>query len=177
MPYLTCASCGLPTYCVSEGTCPACGTPLRRPGPLVGPHPARHPPDGEVRAKLAMACRELDADAALLSEVRGGREHVRWGAGEAGYVGLSVPLGDTVCARLLDGRIANVVSDATLEESLNQLAGVTDGTIRAYIGVPFQTEDARAYVLCCLAHEARPDLGAADVRFLQGLAESLRPVL
>jgi GAF domain-containing protein len=124
-----------------------------------------------------MACRELDADAALLSEVRGGREHVRWGAGEAGYVGLSVPLGDTVCARLLDGRIANVVSDATLEESLNQLAGVSDGSIRAYIGVPFETEDARAYVLCCLAREARPDLGEADIRFLQGVAESLRPLL
>ena len=39
------------------------------------------------------------------------------------------------------------------------------------------TENARAYVLCCLAREARPDLGEADVRFLQGVAESLRPLL
>jgi GAF domain-containing protein len=124
-----------------------------------------------------MACRELSADAALLSEVRGDREHVRWGAGEAGYVGVSVPLRDTVCGRLLDGRISNIVFDATLEESLNQLAGVQEGTIRAYIGVPFETEDARAYVLCCLAREARPDLGDADIRFLQGVAESLRPLL
>ena len=124
-----------------------------------------------------MACRELDADAALLSEIRAGDEYVRWGAGEAGYVGATVALQDTVCARLLDGRINNVVSDTTLEESLSQLAGVTDGTIRAYIGVPFETEDARAYVLCCLAREARPDLGEADVRFLQGVAESLRPLL
>ncbi|MDA0162696.1 hypothetical protein OM076_20660 [Solirubrobacter ginsenosidimutans] len=130
-----------------------------------------------MRAKLAMACRELDADAALLSEIRAGRENVRWGAGEAGYVGISMLLSDTVCGRLLDGRIGNIVSDATLEESLNQLAGVTDGTVRAYIGVPFETEDARAYVLCCLAREARPDLGEADVRFLQGVAESLRPLL
>jgi GAF domain-containing protein len=130
-----------------------------------------------MRAKLAMACRELDADAALLSEIRGDREDVRWGAGEAGYVGLSVPLRDTVCARLLDGRISNIVSDTTLEQSLNQLAGVKDGTVRAYIGVPFETEDARAYVLCCLAREARPDLGEADIRFLQGVAESLRPLL
>jgi hypothetical protein len=177
MPYLTCASCSLRTYAVSEGTCPSCGTALRRPNPPAGPRPAGSDRDAQVRAKLAMACRELDADAALLSEVRGGREHVRWGAGEAGYVGLSVPLRDTVCARLLDGRIGNVVSDATLEESLNQLAGVTDGTVRAYIGVPFETEDARAYVLCCLAREARPDLGEVDVRFLQGVAESLRPLL
>ena len=66
-----------------------------------------------MRAKLAMACRELDADTALLSEIRDGREHVRWGAGEDGYVGASVPLRDTICERLLDGRIGSVVADAT----------------------------------------------------------------
>ena len=42
---------------------------------------------------------------------------------------------------------------------------------------PRPAEDARAYVLCCLAREARPDLGEADIRFLQGVAESLRPLL
>jgi GAF domain-containing protein len=124
-----------------------------------------------------MACQELRVDTALLSEIRGGREHVRWGAGEAGYVGLAVPLSETMCARLLDGRIGNVVADTRVEASLNELAGVVDGSVRAYIGVPFETDDARAYVLCCLAREARPDLGEADVRFLQGVAESLRPLL
>jgi hypothetical protein len=74
MPYLTCTSCGLRTYAVSEGTCPSCGTGLRRPAPPAGPHPARNDRDAQVRAKLAMACRELDADAALLSEIRGGRD-------------------------------------------------------------------------------------------------------
>ena len=177
MPYLTCTSCGLRTYAVSEGTCPSCGTGLRRLVPPAGPRPARPDRDGQVRAKLAMACRELDADSALLSEIRDGHEHVRWGAGEDGFVGLSVPLHDTVCERLLDGRIGPLVADATLEPSLNELEGVRDGTIRAYIGVPFETERARAYVLCCLAREARPDLGEADVRFLQGVAESLRPLL
>ncbi len=43
--------------------------------------------------------------------------------------------------------------------------------------MPFTGEDARLYVLCCLANEARPDLGDRDVRFLQGIAESLRPLL
>ncbi|HEY6890201.1 MAG TPA: hypothetical protein VI300_20525, partial [Solirubrobacter sp.] len=122
---------------MSEGTCPSCGTALRRRNPPAGPRPVGADRDGQVRAKLAMACRELDADAALLSEIRRERENVRWGAGEAGYVGVSLPLSDTVCGRLLDGRIGNIVADATLEESLNQLAGVTDGTVRAYIGVPF----------------------------------------
>lgn len=173
MPYLTCSSCALPTYCVSEGTCPACGTALKRTSPPVGPRPTNGA-DDQVRAILSMAARELSADSALLSEIRDGREHVRWGAGEGDYAGRAFPLRDTICERLLAGQIDSVVSDVAAEPAL---AGVDTGPVRAYIGVPFSTADARAYVLCCLAHEVRPDLGAADVRFLQGLAESLRPVL
>ena len=52
-----------------------------------------------------MACRELDADAALLSEIRDGREHVRWARGGRLRRASSVPLRDTICERLLDGRI------------------------------------------------------------------------
>jgi GAF domain-containing protein len=124
-----------------------------------------------------MARRELRADAALLSEVDGGRELVRWAAGDERYAGLAVPLRDTICERLLDGRIGSLVRDAAADPELRDLAVVRDGRVRAYIGVPFATADARAYVLCCLAREARPDLGEGDVAFLQGLAESLRPLL
>ena len=174
MPYLTCSSCGLPTYIVSEGSCPSCGTALRRTSPPVGPRPAESATDEQVRAKLSMALRELGADTALLTEVRGGREHIRWQAGSGPYVGRAVPLSDTICDRLLSGEIGSVVNDVQAEPALR---GVQAGDVRAYIGVPFTTADARAYVLCCLAHEARPDLGPADVRFLQGLAESLREAL
>jgi GAF domain-containing protein len=159
---------------VSEGTCPSCGTALRRSKPSAGPRPALSERDEQLQAKLAMARRELGADTALLTELRNGREHIRWGQGETGYVGMSVPLEDTVCARLLDGRIGNIVADTAREPALD---GVDVGAVRAYIGVPFETDDARAYVLCCLAGEARPDLGEADVRFLQGVAESMRPLL
>jgi hypothetical protein len=174
MPYLTCSSCGLPTYIVSEGSCPACGTALRRTSPPVGPRPAESRTDAQVRAKLAMAKHELGADTALLTEVRGGREHIRWQEGEGPYLGRAVPLSDTICDRLLNGEIGPVVADIRDEPALH---GVKAGDVRAYIGVPFITADARAYVLCCLVHEVRPDLGEADVRFLEGLVESLRPVL
>jgi len=127
-----------------------------------------------VRAELAMLCRELDMDSALVSEIIGGREVVRWAAGDGEYGSVSAALEDTICARLLDGRIGSVVGDTTKEPSLNRLEAVRDRSIGAYIGVPFTTADARLYVLCCLAREARPDLGAADVRFLRGMAEGVR---
>ena len=124
---------------------------------------------------LAVARRELGADAALLSEVRDGREHVRWAVG--GYEGIVAPLRDTICERLLEGRIGSVVTDTAAHPALRELPAVREGGIRAYIGVPFRASDARAYVLCCLAREARPDLGDREVRFLQGMVESLRPLL
>jgi GAF domain-containing protein len=170
MPYLTCSSCGSRTYVVSEGTCPSCGTALRRSAP-AGPRTVR---DEQVRTKLTMAMRELRADTALLTEVREGQEHIRWQAGAGAYAGHSFPLEDTICERLLSGQIDHVVPDTAAEAALR---GVQTGPVRAYIGVPFSTADARAYVLCCLAHEARPDLGEADVRFLQGIVESLRQAL
>ena len=85
--------------------------PLRPAG-----RPAPEPRRARCAPKLAMACRELDADAALLSEIRDGREHVRWGAG--GYAGVVAPLRDTICERLLDGRIGSVVHDTTAEPAL-----------------------------------------------------------
>jgi hypothetical protein len=127
-----------------------------------------------VRAELAMLCRELDMDSALVSEITGGREVVRWAAGEGDYASVSAALDETICARLLDGRIGSVVCDTAKEPSLEALEAVREGTIGAYIGVPFTTADARLYVLCCLAQEARPDLGEADVRFLRGMAEGVR---
>jgi GAF domain-containing protein len=127
-----------------------------------------------VHAELAMLCRELDMDSALVSEITGGREVVRWAAGEGDYATVSAALEETICARLLDGRIGPLVSDTAAEPSLNQLEAVRAGTIGSYLGVPFTTADARLYVLCCLAREARPDLGERDVPFLRGLAESVR---
>ena len=47
----------------------------------------------------------------------------------------------------------------------------------AYVGVPMTGAAARRYVLCCLAREARPDLGESDLRFLRGLVESVRPAV
>ena len=127
-----------------------------------------------VRAELAMLCRELGMESALISEITGGREVVRWSAGKGDYATVSAALEETICARLLDGRIGPLVRDTGAEPSLNTLEAVRDGSIGAYLGVAFTTADARLYVLCCLAREARPNLGEEDVRFLRGMAESVR---
>ena len=91
--------------------------------------------------------------------------------------GLAAPLQDTICHLLLQGRIPNLVPDLGAEPELRELPAVTEYGVGAYLGVPLTVADARLYLLCCLAREARPDLGDDDVRALRSIARRLRTTL
>jgi GAF domain-containing protein len=183
MPYQTCPGCGLRTYYVSGEECPRCGTPLGETRRPAGQPEWRHDaePRGAVERVLAVARRELRMDTALLSEVRDGREIVLWATGNgripAFVPGAAAPLRDTICQRLLDGTIENIVHDAAADPRVCDLPVVRATGVGAYIGVPLTGAAARRYVLCCLAGEARPDLSERDVQFLRGLVESVRPAV
>ena len=155
---------------------PLCGTALRRTPPPAGPRPAggprrpdpRQAGDGLPRAATPTPrCSPRSATGTSTS------------AGARARPATSAP--PSRCAtRSASGcwTAGSTPSCADATPSESPTAARRAGRhVRAYIGVPFKTADARAYVLCCLAHEARPDLGEADVRFLQGVAESLRPLL
>jgi GAF domain-containing protein len=120
-------------------------------------------------------------DVAVLSEVRDGREVVLWAVGNERIPpfvpGTSAPLRDTICQRLLDGTISNVVHDTANDPRVRDLPAVRSTGLGAYIGVPLTGAAARRYILCCLASEARSDLTEHDVHFLHGLVESIRPAV
>lgn len=170
---------------MSGEECPRCGTPLgagSRAGPALPEWPtAATTPRGPVERILARARRELRMDAALLTEVVGGREVVLAAVGNGripGVVtGASAPLHDTICQRLLDGTVDSIVRDTSGDERTRDLPVVRQAGLAAYIGVPLTASAVRSYVLCCLAREVRPDLTDADVRFLRALIESLRPAI
>ena len=125
---------------------------------------------------LELAQAETEMDVAVLGEVCDGREVVRFVAGEGSFglaPGASMPIEDTYCHRLLTGRLSNVVPDAHADDQLRDLQITRAARIGAYLGVPLTTLDARLYVLCCLAHEQRPQLGERDVLFLRGLGETI----
>ena len=130
-----------------------------------------------VVSTLELARAETSMDVAVLGEVHDGREVVRLLAGEAESFGLaiggSLPVEETFCQRLLEGRLGNVVRDAISDERVCDLEVTRAAGIGAYIGVPMSTLDARLYVLCCLAHEERPALGQRDVVFLRGIGETI----
>jgi GAF domain-containing protein len=118
----------------------------------------------------------LDTDIAILTEIKSGRETARWLAGEWPGIGedQSLPLEETLCQRMLDGRIENYICDAQADARVNGLPMTRELAIGAYLGVPIRLEDMRLYVLCCLHHERRPSLSEKEVRLLSGLAESVR---
>jgi GAF domain-containing protein len=171
MPRLTCPDCGLSTYCVREEECPRCGRVLHA--------PRRRGVAGADRIERALALvrEQLRVSVTFVSEIADGREVVRHAAGDgslpAFVAGAALPLADTICERLLAGRVGHVVPDVVAEPALSDLAWPARMGVHAYLGVPITTADTRLYLLCCLARERRPDLGAADVNFVRGVAASI----
>jgi GAF domain-containing protein len=139
--------------------------------------PARSGAIDPVTAALELAHAETEMDVTVLAEICDGREVVRFAAGDLQSFGLvpgaSMPIEDTYCHRLLTGRLSNYVPDTHADEQLRDLEITRAARVGAYLGVPMTAFDARLYVLCCLAHERRPQLGERDVLFLRGLGESI----
>lgn len=176
MPHLRCLGCGVVSYAPvgGAGNCPECGVPWPlRPDRVV----QSADPEQRLSALVRMTRDLLDVELATLTEIAGGRETVRVAAGGwTGFVprrGDWLPLQDTVCRLMLDGRIGNVVADVDREPALAGIDLVRRLGARAYLGVPIRPRDAELYVLCCLAREARPSFGVREVRLLSGLAESV----
>ena len=72
----------------------------------------------------------LDADVAVLTEIGHGRETARRAAGEwpgmDSFEGAVVPLEETVCQRMLEGRIGNYIRDAQGDDRVNDLPMVRE---------------------------------------------------
>ena len=141
------------------------------------PRSSRTPSDDPITATLELARAETTMDLAVLGEIRDGREVVRCLAGDAESFGLrlgaSMPIEDTYCARLLAGRLPNIVPNAGANHLVRNHELTRDAPIGAYIGIPLTGLDARLYVLCCLAHEQRPSLSERDLLLLRDLSETL----
>lgn len=158
--------------------CPACGVSLAQ---IADAAMRRAATDDRLDALIHLTRDLLHADVALLTEIKRGHEIARRAAGQwpplNTLTDVSLPLDETFCQRMLDGRIGNYVRDTQGDERVSDLAMAQQLGVRAWIGVPIELPDMRLYVLCCLARESRPGLGARDVRMLLGVAESVRTEL
>lgn len=145
---------------------------------LSQPFPARQASTSSARigTLLELARRHLGVDLAFLGEFIDGQEIYRTVAGDGHSFGLvqggSLPLADTYCQAMIEGRIERVVPDSAAAPAVADLAVTTAGRIGRYIGVPVHLPDGHLYgALCGLGHMADPTLGPRDARLLEFLAE------
>lgn len=128
-----------------------------------------------VERVVELAREQLGMDVTYLSEWRDGQQVFRTlhGAGESFglHAGEGLPLDDSYCLRVVDGRMPNAIPDTSAEPMTRDLPGTRDARIGAYLGVPVRLSNGRQYgMLCGLNHAAEPTLNQRDVRFMTVLA-------
>jgi EAL domain-containing protein (putative c-di-GMP-specific phosphodiesterase class I) len=139
--------------------------------------------DGESASTLVdlavdAARRHLGMDLSLLSEFHAGHQVYRRVSGDGEAFGVQPGTGprleDTYCSRVVDGVLSSVVPDTAQHPITAGLKITAAAGIGAYVGVPVHLPDGELYgTLCCLNHDADPDLRERDARFLEVLAAIL----
>lgn len=114
----------------------------------------------------------LQLEVVFVSEVVDGRRVFRYIESQDGasriQPGQSAPLEQTICQRILDGRMANVVHDVSAVREAQGLPRTFEG-MGTHIGVPVWMADGRLYgMLCCFnTSGGLSELDDRDVRRLE----------
>jgi signal transduction histidine kinase len=135
---------------------------------------SERPPE-PIRGILEAAREELGMDVAFVSEFAHQRMVFRKLVGEARSFGWeegeSVPLDDTFCRLLLEGRLPNAIPDAKADGRVKFLQITGKAGIGSYVGAPIRFSDGILYgTLCVLSHSPEPSLGERDGHFVRVLA-------
>jgi HD-GYP domain-containing protein (c-di-GMP phosphodiesterase class II) len=133
---------------------------------------ARHP---SIELAVSSARELLGMDIAYITEFDGSDQIFRVIDGDGASFGVGVdtviPLADTYCQRLLDGRLSNPVTDTSAQPEAAALPITEAAGVGAYTSVPVVLGDGRFYgTLCCANHEVKIDLSDRDVQMLHVLA-------
>jgi signal transduction histidine kinase len=128
-----------------------------------------------VERVLAAAKEELGMEVAFVSEFAEQRMIFRKLVGEAESFGWqegeSIPLDDTYCRLLIEGRLPSVIPDANGNEWVEPLDVTGEAGIGSYVGAPIKFSDGQLYgTLCALSHSPDPSLKARDAQFMRVLA-------
>ncbi|UDY38093.1 sensor domain-containing phosphodiesterase [Dermatobacter hominis] len=134
-----------------------------------------------VRRLLDVARTRTDTDMTWVSRFRADRMELVLVSGSLGTApveeGWSSPYVDSYCARVLDGRIGNVVSDTLADPETCGLDATVGLGIRSYVGVPVKAPNGAVTGMLC-AVSARPrTIDDREQEFLQMLADTASDLL
>ena len=125
------------------------------------------------------AVRELlDMDVAYATEFVDDQQVMRIlrgdGASFGAREGIGIPLDQTYCQRILDGRLPNLIPDVRADERAASLPITELCNVGAYVSVPLTFSNGEFYgTLCAGSHTAKPELGYRDLQFLHVFARMI----
>lgn len=91
--------------------------------------------------------------------------------------GAATPLDGSYCIRVTQGALPSFIPDALADPVASLLAVTIELGIGAYVGAPLTDADGQVVgMLCAVSSDAKPELDAADRRFLELLAAAVSEV-
>ncbi|MGE0496814.1 MAG: GAF domain-containing protein [Ramlibacter sp.] len=126
--------------------------------------------DGAVPEVLRLLREHMQMDVVFVSEFTNGRRvfrHVDSAPGQAVIeAGQSDPLEQSWCQRVVDGRLPQLIHDATFLPA--GAAPASPLRIGAHLSTPVVLRDGSVYgTLCCFSFTGNPDLSQRDLKKLQ----------
>lgn len=118
----------------------------------------------------------LGMEVAFISEFRDGRRVFRYVDSQGGAatvcVGASDPLEESYCQRVIDGRLPELIRDATQITEALTLPATTALPVGAHLSVPIRFSDGQVYgTFCCFSTYPESTLNDRDIRAMRLFAE------
>lgn len=147
--------------------------PARR--PVLVPLPVTGTPGGIIDGLLERARHFLRLDLLFVGEWRGDTRYFRHLAADeplrSSLLGSSVPLGETLCLPIVEGRAPGAIPDTRQEATVADLAPVREDGVRAHLGVPLELPSGEFYgTLCGTSFAPDPLINDRDLGFMHFLA-------
>ncbi len=131
---------------------------------------------------LASVRNLLGMEVAFISEFDEGRRVFRYIDANQGFqpieVGDSDPLNESYCQRVVDGRLPELMPDATKNAEALRLAATLAIPIGAHLSVPIRFSTGRVFgTFCCFSREADNTLGNRDLDTMKLFASFIANIL
>lgn len=133
-----------------------------------------------VRESLTAVRAHLGMEVAFVGRFAGGRRHFAFvdcsGSFRPIRAGDSDDLEDSYCARVVDGRVPELITDATQVPALAAMPATTELPVGAHLSVPLRQPDGTLIgTLCCFSRRPEPGLSERDLNVLRMVADVIAP--
>lgn len=138
--------------------------------------------DEIIRDTLHFVRTLLDMEVGFVSEFNNGRRYFRYIDSRVGFapicVGGSDPLELSYCKRVVDGRLPELMQDATQNPEALSIPATAALPVGAHLSVPIKFSDGRVYgTFCFFSRTADQTLNERDLRTLRLFADFVAKIL